>query len=183
MIPRFPIWQNHGIPTVDTGSAPAVTPMFPAGYDDVQSLLDESVLLQAFHHARLTYPEECCGMILASGLRPCRNAQNDLHNSDPAAFPRTATDAFCFDVPDQIFLAESMDFSDPVRAIYHSHPDGGINFSKLDRSSLLLNGQPTYPELLYLIIDCRPDYIRGAGLYFFVRGNFHQVARLSGRWS
>ncbi len=182
MVPRFHILENRAIPAAATGSARAVAPTFPVGHDDLPFLFEESVLLRAFGHARLTYPEECCGMILASGVRPCRNAQNDLHGSDPAAFPRTATDAFCFDVPDQIFLAESMESPDPVRAIYHSHPDGGISFSKLDRSSLLLDGQPAYPELLYLIIDCRSDYIRGAGLYSFVRGDFLQIARLSGRW-
>lgn len=180
--PRTHPCQNRGNPLAGNPSAPAVTPELAPNDSNVLSLFNDGVLLEIYRHARFAYPEECCGMILASGVRPCRNAQNHLHTIDPATFPQTAADAFCLEVGDQILLAESMNSRDPVRAIYHSHPGGGLGFSDLDRSSMLLDGRPIYARLHHLVVDCRSDHIRGAGLYAFVRGNFREVARLSGRW-
>jgi len=148
---------------------------------NVCSMLNNRALLEVYAHARCCYPEECCGMILDSAVRPCRNVQNELHRRNPIAFPRTASEAYCFDAEDQLWLLESADSSTPVRAIYHSHPDSGAGFSETDRALALHDGRPILPRLLHLIVDCRPDHVVGARLYAFVDGDFREVARFPGR--
>ncbi len=128
-------------------------------------LLDESRLETICAHARQTFPNECCGMILRSGVRPCENAQDRLHALDPMAFPRRPRHAFAFEARDAIFLAESFDGHNPVLAIYHSHSNGGASFSKADHAAILWNGQIAYPELLHLVIDCRSDGVHGVRLF------------------
>ena len=143
-------------------------------------LLDESRLEAIYAHARQTHPDECCGMILRSDVRPCENAQDRLHALDPAAFPRRADRAFAFEARDAAFLAESLHTDDPVLAIYHSHTSGGADFSKADHDAILWNGQVAYPKLLHLVIDCGPDGVRGARLYSVRDGAVHEVANVQG---
>ncbi len=116
-------------------------------------------------HATAAYPNECCGMILRSGVRPCENEQNRRHALDPAAFPQRADRAFAFDARDAIFLAESQETDDPVLAIYHSHTNGNASFSRTDHAAILWNGEVSYPKLLHLVIECGPDGVRDTRLY------------------
>jgi len=146
---------------------------------DRLDLLDESRLGTIYAHARATYPSECCGMILRSGVRACENAQDRLHALDPTAFPQRGRRAFAFEAPDAIFLAESFDGDDPVLAIYHSHTHGGAIFSRADRAAILWRGQVAYPDLLHLVIDCRPDGVHGARLFGVRKGVVHELARSS----
>lgn len=148
-----------------------------------RAVLTTDRLLELYRHARRTYPEECCGMVLESGPRPCRNAQDDLHRLAPNAFPQTAGQAFCFDAADQVFLAECMGTPDPVLVVYHSHPDAGDSLSSRDMTSACRGGAPMYPRLSHLVIDCRSDRIAGASLYLFVKGCFRKIVGFSGkRW-
>ncbi len=116
-------------------------------------------------------------MVLASGIvRPCDNAQDKLHQLDPQSFPRTSTNAFCFDVEDQLFLARSFEGDDPARIVYHSHPNAAPDFSETDRRGTICDGEAIYPEVGYLIVQSRIDCIGPAKLYIYTQGEYQEVA-------
>lgn len=145
-----------------------------------RSLLAGGLLHRTYTHARRAYPQECCGMILRTGLRECTNIQDALHRQDPANHPRTARKAFSLTADDDIFLAESLSAKDPVLAFYHSHPDDAAYFSKTDRAAALCNGKPVYPDLLHLVIACGPNRISEARLFGFVGDTYREVDRFDG---
>jgi proteasome lid subunit RPN8/RPN11 len=91
------------------------------------------------------HPQECCGLILQQGIRPCQNIQNQLHQSDPVNYPRNAATAFTFSATDALFLSRNINSDNPVKIIYHSHPDVGAYFSHTDKTNALYEGQPIYP--------------------------------------
>lgn len=122
---------------------------------DLIRLITPDRLDVIYRHALDTYPRECCGMILASGIvRRCENAQDKLHRLDPNDFPRTSLNAYCFDVEDQLFLCRSFESNDPVRIVYHSHPDAPPEFSDTDRKGASMDGAALYPGLGFLIVQC-----------------------------
>ena len=106
-------------------------------------------------HAEEAYPAECCGLVFDSGVRRCRNVQDELHASDPVAFPRTAREAFRLSDEDQLLLARSFDGRDPARVLYHSHVDTGAYMSEADVEGATVDGLPLYPELLHLVVSVR----------------------------
>ena len=130
------------------------------------------VLARVYEHAREGYPEEVCGLLIGprpdprvDEARPCVNTQNQRHASDPAAFPRTAREAYVLSDPDTFFVARSQGGDRPVRVIYHSHVDHGAYFSATDRAAALFDGDPAYPGMEYLVVDARADGIGGAKLF------------------
>jgi len=42
-----------------------------------------------------------------------------------------------------------------VRCIYHSHVDVGAYFSEEDQRMALLDGEPLYPDVEYLVVDVK----------------------------
>ena len=95
----------------------------------------QHVLDAIYTHARETYPDECCGFLIApqgspviDEARPCVNEQNRYHALDPERFPRTACEAYYLGGKDLRFLLESVSGERPVKIIYHSHPDVGAYF-------------------------------------------------------
>lgn len=146
----------------------------------ILSLLNETTLRGMYQHARETYPNECCGVLHRSGVRRCRNVQDELHAHDPVAFPRTARQAFSFAAADVLLMAESFDTADPVVAVYHSHVDCGAYFSKADETGALWNGEPVYPGLFHLVIDCRRCEIGGAKLFAYDGKRFVEAAVFPG---
>ena len=64
-------------------------------------VIDAAALAEMRAHAEEAYPEECCGVVLAtpSGqlVRRMTNVQNQLHAQDPVAHPRDARTAYDFD--------------------------------------------------------------------------------------
>lgn len=124
------------------------------------SLIQDRFLAEIATHARQAHPEECCGMILASGLRRCKNIQDELHRLDPVAHPRPARTGFAFTAEDTIFLIDSLESDDPVLAVYHSHPDGSAQFSHADAT-----GAAAYPDLFHLVVACSAEGDLRAVLY------------------
>lgn len=115
-------------------------------------------------------------MICASGLvRQCRNAQNEFHAADPEGIPRTSKNGYCFSMPDQFFIAESLAGPDPVRIVYHSHPDGGAYFSNADRAAAVCGESAAYPGLIYLVVDVGGDAVHGAKCFAFRQGAFSEA--------
>jgi adenylyltransferase/sulfurtransferase len=146
----------------------------------LRRLLIDGLICQTYRHARRAYPDECCGMILRTGLRECTNIQDALHHQNPMAHPRTARKAFSFTADDSIFLAQSQRTDDPVLAVYHSHPNETANFSRADRDAALCDGKPVYPSLLHLVIACAADRIDESRLFGLVDGAHREVAHFDG---
>jgi [CysO sulfur-carrier protein]-S-L-cysteine hydrolase len=130
------------------------------------------VLARVYDHAREGYPEEVCGLLLGprgearvDEARRCKNAQNGRHAVDPAAFPRTAREAYMLEDADTFFVARSLSGERPVKVVYHSHVDHGAYFSATDRAAASFGGEPAYPGMEYLVVDARADGIGGAKLF------------------
>lgn len=101
------------------------------------------------------YPHESCGVIVVRGAERrrvrCRNAQNDLHARDPARYPRDAQTAYYIDPADLLRIARLEGEGFAVAVIYHSHVDADAYFSETDRRQALINGDPAYPGVAYLV--------------------------------
>ncbi len=151
------------------------------------------ILPEIYAHARETYPEECCGFLMGPSdssqiddVRRCVNEQNRYHELDPEQFPRTAREAYFLGGKDLHFLAESVNGSNPVKIIYHSHPDVGAYFSEEDTRAALgrepdETATPQYP-VDHIVIDAQSDHVAGAKLFRWSpnQRTFLQVAEYTG---
>ncbi|MCA9256417.1 MAG: Mov34/MPN/PAD-1 family protein [Phycisphaerales bacterium] len=87
-------------------------------------------------HASEAAPAECCGLILPSGVRRCRNALPPDRSG--GAYELTPADA--------IYVAEHAR-NGRILAIYHSHPEGPAKWSAADERAARFAGAPLYPEV------------------------------------
>jgi drug/metabolite transporter (DMT)-like permease/proteasome lid subunit RPN8/RPN11 len=124
-----------------------------------------AALAEIYRHADATYPAEACGFVRASGVKPCENVIDAL----PAEFGRVSSNGYAFGPTDLRELARSFDGEDPVRIIYHSHPDAGAYFSAEDHRYAVVDGMPVYP-VRHLVVDVSGDGVRGARLFDFDPG-------------
>ncbi len=91
-------------------------------------------------HAERTYPDECCGFVVARDGREevleIENVQNELHAKDPQSFTRDARTAYNMRYADvePIFEA-AYKGTLRLRAVYHSHPEHDAYFSDTDRAA------------------------------------------------
>jgi [CysO sulfur-carrier protein]-S-L-cysteine hydrolase len=125
------------------------------------------------------YPYECCGLMLQQGIHPCQNIQNQLHQADPVNYPRNATTAFTFSATDALFLSRNINSDNPVKIIYHSHPDVGAYFSHTDKTNALYEGQPIYP-VDHLVIDVQSSSVICAKIFRFIATEYTLIAILPG---
>jgi adenylyltransferase/sulfurtransferase len=116
-------------------------------------------------HAKETFPEECCGVVLTDGItdraQRLRNIQNELHALDPKTHPRTAVIAYNMDVRvlDSLLL-EAGKLGYTLKAFYHSHPKHDAYFSPEDRAAATPFGEPTYPEAIQIVVSVYERVIR-----------------------
>jgi [CysO sulfur-carrier protein]-S-L-cysteine hydrolase len=110
--------------------------------------------------AQAEYPGECCGVILERAsapphrvLMPCRNVQNELHAKDPERHPRDARTAYFIDPKDLLAIGRREAQGYGVSVIYHSHIDAGAYFSATDKQNALINGEPAYPDAIYVVMS------------------------------
>jgi proteasome lid subunit RPN8/RPN11 len=173
--------------------------------------LSSALLTQIYRHCIAGYPDEACGILMgpldgaATQVAPCTNIQNDLHKSDPAAYPRDARTAYLIDPKDLFRLTrEARDQGGEFKAIFHSHADVGAYFSDEDQrqaapfmtlsasafaksegltddqlQDCIQNGtaraqgdqitarMPTYPELVYLVVDVTAGKAKGIRGFFW----------------
>ena len=105
------------------------------------------------------YPAECCGVVLArSGtperlFLPCRNIQDELHGKDPRRHPRDSRTAYFIDPKDLLAIGRREGQGYRVATIYHSHIDTGAYFSPTDRQNALIDGDPAYPDAVYVVLS------------------------------
>src|SRR5919197_98382 len=122
--------------------------------------------------AKAAYPAECCGVLLIRGgtrtdrlLLPCRNIQDELHAKDPARHPRDSRTAYFIDPKDLLTIGRREAQGYAVAAIYHSHIDAGAYFSATDKRNALINGEPAYPETLYVVLSVVERKVVGCGTF------------------
>ncbi|MFE2755706.1 EamA family transporter [Actinosynnema sp. NPDC059335] len=133
----------------------------------------DAALAEVYRHVLTRYPSEACGFIRASGVKDCVNVIEDR----PGVYDRESRTGYAFGVDDLRELEDSFDGDDPVRVIYHSHPDAGAYFSDEDHRFAVFEGTPVYP-VRHLVVDTSRDEVLGARLFDFdpARGRYTAIA-------
>ncbi|MFX0592763.1 EamA family transporter [Melissospora conviva] len=126
----------------------------------------ENALAAVYAHVQDVYPAEACGFIRATGVTRCANVIDQLSGDRAVESGRTSRTGFAFGLPDLRVLAESFDGDDPVRIIYHSHPDVGAYFSEEDHRHAVFDDRPVYP-VRHLVVDVTNERVRGSRLFDF----------------
>ncbi|WP_158841423.1 EamA family transporter [Saccharothrix deserti] len=122
----------------------------------------DAALAEVYRHVLARYPSEACGFIRAGGVKDCVNVIEDR----PEVYDRESRTGYAFGVDDLRELEDSFDGDDPVRVIYHSHPDAGAYFSDEDHRFAVFEGTPVYP-VRHLVVDTSQDEVLGARLFDF----------------
>ncbi|MEK7370585.1 MAG: Mov34/MPN/PAD-1 family protein [candidate division NC10 bacterium] len=135
-------------------------------------ILTPEELSQVQAQALAEYPAECCGVLLIRPSRPgdrlllpCRNIQDELHTKDPARHPRDARTAYYIDPRDLLSIGRREAEGYRVATIYHSHIDTGAYFSDTDKRNALINGEPAYPDAVYVVLSVVEGKAAGAGAF------------------
>jgi adenylyltransferase/sulfurtransferase len=133
-------------------------------------MIPADTLKQIASHARVTYPAECCGLILADArgaltFRPIANAAGTDEARGISA--RSGHDGYVME-PKALLraLEETEQAGGRLWAIVHSHPDVGAYFSREDRDMALGGGDdPLWPGVHYLVVSVRSGRVDAARLY------------------
>jgi proteasome lid subunit RPN8/RPN11 len=124
-----------------------------------RSLVDE---LEA--HARSTFPEECCGMVVERAGRlsivQVTNVQNAKHAENPQQFPRTAATAYTMGPEAAPVLVDHDRGRLIVRAFYHSHPQHAAYFSAEDKRQATVWDEPSYPDAAQIVLSVIDGAVR-----------------------
>ena len=118
-------------------------------------------------HARETFPEECCGVIISGArkeeVRRITNMQNALHQKDPLTYPRDAATAYFMNTKELFALLQEADRGHlTLKAFYHSHPDHGAYFSAEDKARAMFDDEPAYPDSVHLVVSVYKREVREA---------------------
>jgi proteasome lid subunit RPN8/RPN11 len=112
--------------------------------------------------AEREFPFECCGFIIGDDtveeVRPITNIQNQMHEKDPAGFPRDARTAFLMEPKEHLAVMNEIDRRKlQLRVVYHSHPDHDAYFSPTDRAQACSfdPSEPDYPDTVYIVLSVR----------------------------
>ena len=133
------------------------------------------VLDMMIYHAERDYPRESCGMVIgpkgqskAIGVFPIKNLQDELHGKDPQRYPRNAQTAYHMD-PREIKIVEKEAKSKgfDLKVYYHSHPDHGVYFSEEDKAMACPWGEPSDPNVVFLVIGVEKGKRSGASLFYW----------------
>ncbi len=146
-------------------------------------ILTAAELAAIRRQAEREYPAECCGVVLVREapaerrLLPCRNVQDAKHAEDPGRFPRTARTAYFMDPTDINAFTQLERDGFTLRVIYHSHIEAGAYFSETDRRNALLDGQPLYPDVTYVVVAVSGGRAGAAAAFRWApdRGEFVEV--------
>ena len=132
--------------------------------------------------AEAEYPAECCGVLLAREvpadrlLLPCRNIQDELHGRDPVRHPRDSRTAYFIDPKDLLTIGRHESQGYRVATIYHSHIDTGAYFSATDRQNALIDGEPAYPDAVYVVLSVIERRVVDAAAFVWDRAGRDFVA-------
>ncbi len=146
---------------------------------DEQEHIEQFSLIQIYEHAIECYPDECCGLVYGNLVRECKNIQNELHAKDSVKYPRDASCGYTFLFDDLVFLNRNLVGDNPVRIIYHSHPDVGAYFSEEDHGRAVYNDTLIYP-VDYLVIAVDKGKVSCARLFKFHNKEFIEIKKFAG---
>jgi proteasome lid subunit RPN8/RPN11 len=109
-------------------------------------------------HALDTYPDECCGVVVERHGREevvrVTNLQDELHEKDPAQFPRTARIAYTMGAEAAPLLLAAERGELRLHAFYHSHPEHDAYFSEEDRKQAFGGwDEPNYPQAAQIVVS------------------------------
>ena len=109
-------------------------------------------------HAEESFPDECCGVVLADGATQqvlrLENIQNKLHALDPETYPRTAVIAYAMDPKElERVIDQAARAGAKLKAFYHSHPDHDAYFSDEDKAFASPFGEPTFPNAAQIVVS------------------------------
>ena len=136
--------------------------------------IPEIILQTIFKQAENEYPSECCGVILISltkseaSLRiyPCRNAQNECRLQDAKNFPRDSKTGYFISPKDLLAIQKEIRRTgEKIKIIYHSHPEAEAFFSEEDQRLAILDSEPAYPDVDYLVISVKKGKVAGHRLF------------------
>ena len=121
-------------------------------------LLSEKAWKAISEHAKETFPEECCGVVLTTGsadnVQRLKNIQNHLHALDPQTYPRTAATAYAMDYKElELIIDNAKRNGAKLKAFYHSHPNHDAYFSPEDKAFASPFGEPTFPCTAQLVVS------------------------------
>jgi [CysO sulfur-carrier protein]-S-L-cysteine hydrolase len=141
---------------------------------------------EVLRHVESTYPNEGCGLLLQAPEGSWRtvvmpNVYDKYHAKDPVRFPRTSATAYLFDPKDWMAVSEEAERrGERVACIFHSHAEVGAYFSAEDRVMAAPDGEPLFPDVVYLVVAVDQGKATGAKLFFWSQGDFvEQPAMLS----
>ena len=121
-------------------------------------ILTLAVWNEIARHAQAAFPEECCGVVLSTGVtdqvQRLENIQNKLHALDPETYPRTAVIAYAMDPKELESVIDNATRSGSrLKAFYHSHPDHEAYFSAEDKAFASPFGEPTFPSAAQIVVS------------------------------
>lgn len=113
------------------------------------------------------YPLETCGLIVRcrdGELKTivCANLQDRYHALDPLEFPRTARTAYKFN---ERVIGQAAAVGETLVAIWHTHCDAAAYFSAEDARCAVVDGEPLYPDVGYVVLSVMAGEVTAAELY------------------
>jgi proteasome lid subunit RPN8/RPN11 len=119
-----------------------------------KTIIETAAISNIIAYAQKTYPGECCGFILENGaVIPAHNVVHMLN--EPTL---TTCNAFLADAGSWR-IASSQKY--PIICIYHSHTNGSVYMSDMDKETL------SFPGLYYLIVGIIDTNPVAAKLYWW----------------
>jgi proteasome lid subunit RPN8/RPN11 len=136
----------------------------------------ESLVTQMRHHARETYPDECCGFLIALPDPPVTDSPRSIVAAAPASNDFDGERRRRFVIrPQELRAAErALEGSERVVAgFYHSHPDHPARPSSFDQ-------EHAWPWYTYLVLSITATQAPGIGAFELDpdSGVFHPVPLL-----
>jgi len=138
--------------------------------------IEHFILEQCYAHGIDTYPKEACGLIsgpidqeeLLLKVHRISNVMDEYHALNPKQYPRTNSDGYMIDPEEYIKLEDRLTQQDQkIKVVYHTHVNTNARFSKIDKKLALWNGEPSYPDIYYLVCGINNRQPAGAILAVF----------------
>jgi proteasome lid subunit RPN8/RPN11 len=123
------------------------------------------------------HPEECCALVFETQgrleLELVPNVADSLHAADPETYPRTARTGYAIDAR---IIARAERLGRELRAIIHSHPEGGTALSAEDLRLALAptRDTPTWPGVAQVVLDAQGGLLQAFAVHHYdeTRGGF-----------
>ena len=130
-----------------------------------------SILHELYRHARETFPEECCGLIIGdakqrfSRVLRCRNEATQRHQDSSDPYHRDNRAGFYMSPANyHEVLKQAPATLDSVTAVYHSHVDAMAYLSEDDLAYAEQAFSP-FPQAAQIVVGIVDQQVHGAGIF------------------